>query len=242
MPAMGTWMATMYAMRLAEVVGDAAPEAHGGDDGGEVVVGEHERRRLAGDVRAAPAHGDADVGGLERGRVVHAVAGHGHHLARAPRAPARGGASAPGTTRAKMDTSRARAAERLVVERVELRPGDHLAVAGRPAARATAPRRLRVVAGDHHHADARRAALGDGGGDLGAHAGRRGRRGRRARTRSRAAARAGAPAAKRARATPSTRRPVGAPWSRASREQGAPCGPRRGGRGRRWPRARPWRR
>ena len=33
-----------------------------------------------GDLGAADAHGDADVGVLERGGVVHAVACHGHHL------------------------------------------------------------------------------------------------------------------------------------------------------------------
>jgi hypothetical protein len=36
-------------------------------------------RRPARHVGAALAHGDAHVGGLERGGVVHAVAGHGHH-------------------------------------------------------------------------------------------------------------------------------------------------------------------
>ena len=50
----------------------------------EVVLGEHERGGLASDVGAALAHGDADVGGLERGRVVDAVAGHGDDLARRP--------------------------------------------------------------------------------------------------------------------------------------------------------------
>ena len=33
-----------------------------------------------GDLGPADAHGDADVGVLERGRVVDAVARHGHHL------------------------------------------------------------------------------------------------------------------------------------------------------------------
>ena len=57
------------------------PMAHGADDRGEVVVGEHERRGLARDVGAALAHRDADVGGLERRRVVDAVAGHRDDLA-----------------------------------------------------------------------------------------------------------------------------------------------------------------
>ena len=48
--------------------------------GGEVVVGEHELAGLLGDLRAA-AHGDADVGLLQRGGVVDGVAGHRHDLA-----------------------------------------------------------------------------------------------------------------------------------------------------------------
>ena len=51
------------------------------DDGGEVVVQQHQAGGLAGHVRAAPAHGDADVGGLQGRGVVDAVAGHGHDLA-----------------------------------------------------------------------------------------------------------------------------------------------------------------
>jgi hypothetical protein len=39
------------------------------------------RRRFLGDVGAAQPHGDADVGLLQRRGVVHAVAGHRHHLA-----------------------------------------------------------------------------------------------------------------------------------------------------------------
>ena len=46
----------------------------------EVVVGEDHRRRLAGDVGAGAAHGDADVGAPQRRRVVDAVAGHRHDV------------------------------------------------------------------------------------------------------------------------------------------------------------------
>ena len=47
---------------------------------GEVVVGEHDLGGLLGDLRAA-AHGDADVGLLQRGGVVDGVAGHRDDLA-----------------------------------------------------------------------------------------------------------------------------------------------------------------
>ena len=50
--------------------------AHRLDDGREVVVGEDHLRRLLGHLGAGDAHGDADVGRLQRRRVVDAVAGH----------------------------------------------------------------------------------------------------------------------------------------------------------------------
>ena len=51
------------------------------DQRGEVVVGEHHLRRLLRHLRAA-AHRDADVGLLQRGGIVHGVAGHGDDLTR----------------------------------------------------------------------------------------------------------------------------------------------------------------
>ena len=54
----------------------AAALAHRRDDGGEVVVGQDHVGRLLGDVGAGDAHRDADVGRLQRRRVVDAVAGH----------------------------------------------------------------------------------------------------------------------------------------------------------------------
>ncbi len=51
------------------------------DDGGEVVVEEHQIGHLAADVGPALPHRHADIGPLERGRVVDTVARHGHDLA-----------------------------------------------------------------------------------------------------------------------------------------------------------------
>ena len=56
------------------------PSLHRGDDGGEVVVQQNQIRRFARDVGAAPAHGHADIGALQGGSVVHAVAGHRHEF------------------------------------------------------------------------------------------------------------------------------------------------------------------
>ena len=68
---------------LAQVVEDDAALVHRLDDRGEVVVGEHHVGGLAAHVGADLAHRDADVGLLERRRVVDAVAGHGDDLAAA---------------------------------------------------------------------------------------------------------------------------------------------------------------
>ena len=67
--------------RLPEVGEDPAAEPNAADDRGEAVVEEHEVGRLACDVGAALAHGDADMGGLQRRGVVDPVAGHGDDFA-----------------------------------------------------------------------------------------------------------------------------------------------------------------
>ncbi len=66
---------------LLDVVVDDASFLDGRSHGLEAVVLQDNRRRLLGDVRAPAAHGDAHVGLAERGRIVHAVAEHGHDLA-----------------------------------------------------------------------------------------------------------------------------------------------------------------
>ena len=66
---------------LADVVEDAAAFLDRLHDAGEIVVGQHHVGGLLRDVGAGDAHGDADIGGLERGRVVDAVAGHGDDVA-----------------------------------------------------------------------------------------------------------------------------------------------------------------
>ena len=149
---------------LDEVVEDAAALLDGGLDGGEVVVGEHHVGGVLGHVGAGDAHGDPDVGLLERRGVVDAVAGHGHDLA-------------PGLQR--LDQAelllRRHAREHVgaVGELDELRvvDGGHLGAgdgavfgAGGDADVAGDRRRRRgVVAGDHLHADAGVVTRLDGG-------------------------------------------------------------------------------
>ena len=59
---------------------DVAAEVDRAHERGEVVVGEHDLAGLLRDLGAA-SHGDADVGLLERGGIVHGVAGHRDDLA-----------------------------------------------------------------------------------------------------------------------------------------------------------------
>ena len=67
--------------RLAQIVVDAAAETDRLDDRAEIVVEQHDGGSFARDIGSAAAHGDADMGGLQRGRVVDAVAGHRDDLA-----------------------------------------------------------------------------------------------------------------------------------------------------------------
>ena len=65
-------------LQVAEELPALGDRAH---DGPEVVVEQHDRGDLPRAARAPLAHRDPDVGGLERGHVVHPVAGHGDDLA-----------------------------------------------------------------------------------------------------------------------------------------------------------------
>ena len=76
------------------------PCAHRRDDGGEVVVGEDHLRGFLGHLGPGDAHGHADVGGLQRRRVVDAVAGHRHDLALGLERVDDAAACASGATRA----------------------------------------------------------------------------------------------------------------------------------------------
>ena len=68
-------------MNLRRLSKTTRPSCTASNDRGEVVVGKHHVGGLAGDVGPDLAHRDADVGALERGRIVDAVAGHRDDLA-----------------------------------------------------------------------------------------------------------------------------------------------------------------
>ena len=142
------------AHRVADVVVDAPPQPHGVDDRAEVVLEQHEMRGLARDVGAAAAHGDADVRGLERRRVVHAVAGHRDHFA--GRAVRLHQAQLLLRTHAREHVHPAHAparAPRRPCAAISL-PVSAPPATSMPASARDAQRRPGIVAGDHHHADA----------------------------------------------------------------------------------------
>ena len=135
-------------------------QPHGVDDRAEVVLEQHQRRGLARDVGAAAPHRDADVRGLQCRRVVHAVPGHRHHLARGlvrgdePQLLARQDAREHAYLSHRLR-------ERRVIHRLDLGAGEDALVSEAGLAR-DLERRAGKVAGDHHHADAGAAALRHG--------------------------------------------------------------------------------
>ena len=215
------------------------PSRIGRDDRAEIVVEQHDRRRLARDVGPATAHRDADVRRLQRGGIVDAVAGHGDDLAvglqRLDDAQLLLGHDAredgDGAARAAPARRRSSASSSCARDNVSCRRA-------RPGARWPGGRR--IVAGDHHHPDAGGAAFGapPSGTTRPQRIGKADEAEELERE-SRAASPASAcPAKERAR-HPSTRRPSAAIASTAAAS--APRDPSASRRqGRRWLRARPW--
>ena len=66
--------------KLADVLKNRAAFLDRVDDACEVVVEQHHVGCLLRNVGAGKAHGDADMGGLERRRIVDAVAGDRHDV------------------------------------------------------------------------------------------------------------------------------------------------------------------
>ena len=139
-----------------DVVEDRPAFFDGGDDRAEVVVGQDHARCFLGDVVAAHPHGDADVGLLERRRVVDAVAGDGDDLAHLfqlrddPQFMLRSDA---GENRFPLGKY---AAQTSVIHLGDFRAGESLqrCVLAQADLPADAGGGERVVAGDHNDADA----------------------------------------------------------------------------------------
>ena len=143
-----------------QVVVDGAPQADRLHDRAEVVVGEDHHRGLLGDLRAGDAHGDADVGLLERRRVVHAVAGHGDDVALLAQDVHEVDLVLGGD--AGEDADAVDLAHRLVVAQgAEVGAGHGAALDAQLAGDRLG--RDRVVAGDHADLDAGRMGGRDGG-------------------------------------------------------------------------------
>ena len=154
---------------LADVVIDPAALLHGAHDGGKVVVRQHHVRHVLGDVRAGDAHAHADVGALDGGGVVDAVAGHGGDEARL--APGVYDAGLVLGLYARVDADVAEGLLKgLVIHGAQLAAGDGpLALPQDAKLACDGGGGVDVVAGDHHDADTGALALVDGGLDLRAH-------------------------------------------------------------------------
>ena len=123
------------------------------DDGAEVVVEQHDRGHLARAARAALAHRDADVGGLQRRHVVHAVTGDRHDLTGGLQRRTR---SSLCDGMARATTSTPSSVGRRQRPRDRSASIDDGAVGAQPDLGGDRGRGDRMVAGHHHHADAGR--------------------------------------------------------------------------------------
>ena len=65
---------------VSDVLEDGAPFFYGMDNRGEVVIQEHDVRRLAGNACAGQPHGDADMGLFQGRRVIDAISGNGYPM------------------------------------------------------------------------------------------------------------------------------------------------------------------
>ena len=145
--------------RLLQVVVNRPTFFDGGGDGGEIVVGQHHFGGFLGRLGAVAAHGDADIGALQRRCVVDAVAGHGDDLA----AGLQGHHQAQLVLRAGAgeDIDRQRSfLQALIVEGIDIVAGEHGVVVGKTQLRGDRPGGAAVIAGDHLDANAGLPAFG----------------------------------------------------------------------------------
>ena len=147
---------------LQDVVVDAASFGHRRHYGHEVVVREYHVGGVLGHLGARDAHGDSDVGLLERRGVVHTVAGHRHDVS--PLLPCRHDFHLLLGSDARIDGVFVDVLLKLsVVELLELGSCDcEVALAVKSYLGSDRECGSLVVAGDHHGPDAGLVALGDG--------------------------------------------------------------------------------
>ncbi|MNS08425.1 hypothetical protein D3C72_398860 [compost metagenome] len=151
---------------LPQVGVDPTPEGHPVHQGAEAVVEKDEIRRLARHVGPSPSHGDADLGRLERGRVVDSVAGHGHDLPVGLEGVDQGQLLFGTDAREDPDLRQPRA-KRLRRQGVDIGPGQNAPRKIDARLAGDRPRRRRIVARDHRHRDARPLRDAQRGGNIG---------------------------------------------------------------------------
>jgi hypothetical protein len=139
---------------LTKVVEHATAFLDRGDDGSEVVVGQHDVRRVTCRRGARHAHGHPDVRLTQRGGVVHAVAGHrSDFLARLERLH-EAELVLRGDSREHVHAGSG-SDERGVIERLQLRAGEDGPVRAQSDVLRDRSGRAGMISGDHFHRDAR---------------------------------------------------------------------------------------
>ena len=146
---------------LLQVFVDRAAFFDGVGDGCEIVVREHDLGRLLGGLGALAPHGDADIGALERGRVVDPVAGHGDDFAVCLQCLDQ--AQFMLGRRAGEDVRLVRHGNEFILGKpVELLARHGGVIAGEPELGSDRGSRRGMIAGDHLDPDSRLAAERDG--------------------------------------------------------------------------------
>ena len=80
-PAMGTWIAKMYAIAFFRLSKIRRPSRTALNDGREIIIQQNKVRGFAGNIGSPLAHGNANMRGFQRRGVVHSVASHRDDLA-----------------------------------------------------------------------------------------------------------------------------------------------------------------
>ena len=133
-----------------DIVIHGAPFAHGGHDGGKIVVGEHQVGGFFGRFAAGLAHGDAGIGALECRRIINAIARHRHgeavRLQRFHQPQLVGGRGA-----GKHIGFQNAAGQPGIVYKIQIVAGEHVIGVGEADFTGNSARGGGVIAGDHFH-------------------------------------------------------------------------------------------
>ena len=146
---------------LLEIIEDPSAQFYSLHDRREIVVKQYQRRGLARHIRAPGSHGYTDVGRLQGGRVVHAIARHGHDFTVGLQCIHQAQLlfrHDPSENIYRLNTP----LQFRIVHPVQFGPRDILVRRGEAYLSSNVLRRDRIIPGYHHHPYARAVTLLDG--------------------------------------------------------------------------------